>query len=66
MENKSLPRTVLRSFLHKLERNLMQGLELQCRINYLTSYPLEPVNKPVTPNSCLYSDPRLYNKVGNS
>jgi len=28
MENKLLPRTVLRSFLHKLERNLMQSLEL--------------------------------------
>ena len=37
----------------------MQSLELQYRINYLTSYPLEPVEKPVTPNSCLYSDPRL-------
>ena len=28
MENKFLPRTVLRSFLHKLEWNLMQRLEL--------------------------------------
>ena len=26
MESKFLPRTVLRSFLHKLERNLMQSL----------------------------------------
>jgi len=28
IENKFLPRTVLRLFLHKLERNLMQSLEL--------------------------------------
>ena len=28
MENKFLPKTVLRSFLHKLERNLMQSLDL--------------------------------------
>ena len=28
MENKFLPRTVLRLFLHKLERSLMQSLEL--------------------------------------
>ena len=27
MENRCLPRTVLRSFLHKLERNLMQSLK---------------------------------------
>ena len=52
MENKILLRTVLRSFLHKLERNLMQSLELASIVSQKDTYTLLLANIVFTCKHC--------------
>ena len=52
-KNKFLPRTVLRSFLHKLERNLMQSLELASIVSQKDTHLLANIVYPALPKSLL-------------